>query len=136
MPEVRDVHTQHLDSRTVNQVVNQSADIEAQDSQNIPTPINQRSKIRLFLQSYILHPLIAYFAKWRGAKEQSPPTLSLEKALLAITGTCLSLGLISTLHYKLLDPLDFPLMQGSFGASAVLLFAAPERLFLVKNILK
>lgn len=86
-------------------------------------------KLLFFLFVYVYKPLKTYFSKWRGKKEQAPPMLSFEKGLLAFTGSCLSLGIIAVLHYKFLEPIDFPLMQGSFGAASVLLYAAPDRYF-------
>lgn len=64
-----------------------------------------------------------YFTKMKGVSK-TPPAPGLQEVLLALIGSCLSLGLISWLHPMSFDMTGLPLLVAPFGASAVLVFGA------------
>lgn len=95
-----------------------------------PTKTDQKKSqncLEKFLLDYIIRPIFKYLTKFLGAHESSGKQLSFSEACWAVVGIVLSLGAISALHFLLLEPRDYPLLQASFGATAILLFAAPER---------
>lgn len=67
--------------------------------------------------------MIQFLKKMRGG-EQSPPRITFSGVLLAWTGSCLAIALIGLLELAVTNSAGFPLLIGSFGASAVLAFGA------------
>ena len=73
--------------------------------------------------------LTAYFSKWRGKPGAvRPPLPHWSEILTAFIGSCLAIGTLAAIQYSQGTPtLTAPslLIVASFGASAVLLYAAP-----------
>lgn len=68
---------------------------------------------------------MSYFAKFRGQQAPLPPRLPARRVATAALGAALALGLVAALA----KGTGQPLLLGSFGASAVFLFAFPEAPF-------
>jgi CBS-domain-containing membrane protein len=64
-----------------------------------------------------------YLNKMRGTT-QSPPRVGLSEILWSWIGAFLGISAVAYLNYNLLDENDIPLIIGSFGASAVLIYGA------------
>lgn len=64
--------------------------------------------------------LLAYIAKMRGCDRLSPSKLCVEEILVSAIGSFLGIGLVGLLS----ELYAMPLLLPSFGASAVLLYAA------------
>ncbi len=64
-----------------------------------------------------------YFKKMRGTTK-SPPRVSLTEILLSWIGSFLGISAVAYLNYNILDKTDIPMIIGSFGASAVLIYGA------------
>jgi len=67
-----------------------------------------------------------YLRKWRGTTAGGPPRVSNEEIFWSWLGAVFGIGLLASLGAHYLAPRDLPLMIGSFGASAVLLYGAPR----------
>lgn len=67
-----------------------------------------------------------YLRKWRGTTAGSPPRVHSDEIFWSWLGAVLGIGLLAWLGARYFAPLDLPLMIGSFGASAVLLYGAPR----------
>jgi CBS-domain-containing membrane protein len=65
-----------------------------------------------------------YLAKMRGSTHGSPPRVSNAEIAWSWIGSFVGIALLALLGQAYFDPLDLPLMIGSFGASAVLVFGA------------
>ena len=65
----------------------------------------------------------AYFEKLKGASSP-PPKVGWKETLWAVAGSCLAMFLIGVMHAKFASVIGLPLIIGSFGASAVLVFGA------------
>jgi len=64
-----------------------------------------------------------YIMKMRG-RTQSPPGVGLSEVAWSWIGAFLGIAAVALLHYKMLDKSDLPMVIGSFGASAVLIYGA------------
>lgn len=64
-----------------------------------------------------------FFQKMRG-RTQSPPRVGAVEVIWSWAGSFLGISLVGLIHYKMLDPLGWSMMIGSFGASAVLIYGA------------
>jgi len=67
--------------------------------------------------------MIGYFRKMRGGAT-SPPGVGVAEVFWAVAGSAIGIGLCGYLSLKFLEPYDSTLLIGSFGASAVLVYAA------------
>jgi len=67
-----------------------------------------------------------YFRKWRGTTAGSPPRVHHDEMFWSWVGAVLGIGLLAWVGQRYFSPRDLPLMIGSFGASAVLLYGAPR----------
>lgn len=67
--------------------------------------------------------MIGYFKKMRGGAT-SPPGVSISEVFWAVAGSAIGIGLCGYLSLKFFEPYDSTLLIGSFGASAVLVYAA------------
>jgi len=68
-----------------------------------------------------------YFRKWLGKKfSGSPPLVNLYYILWSFIGSFAGIAALAITHQYWLSLADKPLLIGSFGASAVLLYAAPN----------
>jgi CBS-domain-containing membrane protein len=67
-----------------------------------------------------------YFRKWRGTTASNPPRVSRAEILWSWLGAAVGIGLLAVLGQRLFTPYELPLMIGSFGASAVLVYGAPR----------
>ncbi len=67
----------------------------------------------------------AYFAKMKGMHIEGPEIYPLE-ILWSFVGSFLGIGILSWCNYTLLGRTDQVLLLGTFGASAMLLFGAPQ----------
>lgn len=67
-----------------------------------------------------------YWRKWRGTAAGSPPRVHSDEVFWSWIGAALGIGLLAWLASRFFAPHDLPLMIGSFGASAVLLYGAPR----------
>jgi len=67
-----------------------------------------------------------YLRKWRGTTAGSPPRVHGDEVFWSWVGAALGIGLLAWLGARYFAPYDLPLMIGSFGASAVLLYGAPR----------
>ena len=65
----------------------------------------------------------AYFAKMKGGAK-SPPKVGLPEIFWSFVGSALGIGICGYLSSFYFTPRDMPLIIGSFGASAVLVYAA------------
>jgi CBS-domain-containing membrane protein len=70
--------------------------------------------------------LRAFLAKMRGIHAGSPPRVPGEEIFWSWVGAFLGIGLVAWASALYFDRIDLPLMIGSFGASAVLLYGAPR----------
>ena len=64
-----------------------------------------------------------YLKKMKGGG-QSPPQVGLQEVFWSWIGSFLGLGVVSLIHYKILDETGLIMIIGSFGASAVLIYGA------------
>ncbi len=64
-----------------------------------------------------------YFSKWKGYK-RSPPRVPFSEIFWSWIGAFLGIGLVALLHKHFFEPKDLVFIIGSFGASAVLIYAA------------
>ena len=74
-------------------------------------------------------PTRRYFRKWKGVRGAGPPQLPpLLHFVTAAVGSFLLIGTLSTIRFAndYLERSDYTTILGSFGASAVVLFAVPE----------
>lgn len=67
-----------------------------------------------------------YWRKWRGTTAGAPPRIHSDEVFWSWVGAVLGLGLLGWLGARFFAPRDLPLVIGSFGASAVLLYGAPR----------
>lgn len=67
----------------------------------------------------------SYLAKMRGGA-QSPPRASWREVGWSWAGAFAGIALVGSMNAWLVDRADMPLLIGSFGASAVLLYGAPK----------
>jgi len=68
-----------------------------------------------------------FFKKWLGKRFYgSPPLLNVYYILWSFIGSFFGIASIALIHQYLLSTVNKPLVIGSFGASAVLLYAAPN----------
>jgi len=78
-------------------------------------------------------PAPSYFAKWRGAGDPAAPAPPLSASLYAGALSFASIGVLSLAHHGSelmgLTSCDFPVLLASFGATASLVFAAPDAPF-------
>ncbi|MGD2062312.1 MAG: HPP family protein [Nitrospirota bacterium] len=65
----------------------------------------------------------AFFSKMRGGG-QSPPRVDLEEIAWSWVGSFCGILAVAYLSHRFMDPRDLTLVIGSFGASAVLIYAA------------
>lgn len=65
-----------------------------------------------------------FFAKMRGGGS-APPRAGLAEIAWSFLGAVCGIGLVAWLHEDVVGPAGLPLLIGSFGASAVLLYGAP-----------
>lgn len=68
--------------------------------------------------------LLPYFKKMRGTTRGSPPRVSNSEIFWSWIGAFLGISAIALLGGLYFDSRDLPLMIGSFGASAVLVYGA------------
>jgi len=64
-----------------------------------------------------------YFTKMKGGAK-SPPGVGWTEALWSWLGACIGIGLCGYISARYCEPRDLTLIIGSFGASAVLVYAA------------
>lgn len=67
-----------------------------------------------------------YLRKWRGTTAGSPPRVHSDEIFWSWIGAVLGIGLLAWLGRHWFAPRELPLLIGSFGASAVLLYGAPR----------
>jgi CBS-domain-containing membrane protein len=67
-----------------------------------------------------------YLQKLRGRNQGCPPRVSPAEILWSWLGAFLGIGLAGWLEEQWFAPADLPLLIGSLGASAVLLYGAPR----------
>lgn len=67
-----------------------------------------------------------YWRKWRGTTAGGPPRVHSDEVFWSWIGAVLGIGLLVWLGQRFFAPRDLPLVIGSFGASAVLLYGAPR----------
>lgn len=72
-----------------------------------------------------LPPLRRYLQKMRGGG-QRPPHVHFGEVFWSWLGAVLGIGLVAFLDAQFFAPMDGSLLIGSFGASAVLLYGAPN----------
>jgi CBS-domain-containing membrane protein len=65
-----------------------------------------------------------YLAKMRGTTRGGPPRVSNAEIAWSWVGSLIGIAVIAALGEAYFDPIDLPLMIGSFGASAVLVYGA------------
>lgn len=70
--------------------------------------------------------LVEYLKKWRGTTAGGPPRVDGDEVFWSWLGAVLGIGLLAWFGTRFFAPQDLPLMIGSFGASAVLLYGAPR----------
>lgn len=68
----------------------------------------------------------SYWRKWRGTTASSPPRIHSDEIFWSWLGSLFGIGLLAWLGARYFAPRDLPLLIGSFGASAVLVFGAPR----------
>jgi CBS-domain-containing membrane protein len=68
----------------------------------------------------------SYWRKWRGTTAGSPPRVRSDEVFWSWFGAVIGIGLLAWLGSRWFAPHDLPLLIGSFGASAVLLYGAPR----------
>ncbi len=66
---------------------------------------------------------MSYFGKMRGTTT-SPPRVSIQEVIWSWIGSFLGIAAVGVIHFNLLDKSDLVMIIGSFGASAVLIYAA------------
>jgi len=71
----------------------------------------------------MLARLTGYLKKMQGTT-RSPPRVSLREIFLSWIGAFLGISAVGCLNYRILDGSDVPMIIGSFGASAVLIYGA------------
>ena len=67
-----------------------------------------------------------YLRKWRGTTAGSPPRVHSDEIFWSWLGAICGIGLLAFLGHRYFAPQDLPLLIGSFGASAVLVYGAPR----------
>jgi CBS-domain-containing membrane protein len=67
-----------------------------------------------------------YLGKWRGSAAGNPPRVQNDEIFWSWVGSVIGIGLLAWLGQHFFSPHALPLMIGSFGASAVLLYGAPR----------
>lgn len=67
-----------------------------------------------------------YLRKWRGTTAGNPPRVHRDEIFWSWIGSFVGIGLLAWLGNSRFAPHDLPLLIGSFGASAVLLYGAPR----------
>jgi CBS-domain-containing membrane protein len=67
-----------------------------------------------------------YLKKWRGTTAGCPPRVSNDEIFWSWLGAALGIGAVAWVAAQFFTGPDLPLMIGSFGASAVLLYGAPR----------
>lgn len=67
-----------------------------------------------------------YLRKLRGTTAGGPPRVSAEEIFWSWIGAFIGIGAVAIVGARFLADHDLPLMIGSFGASAVLLYGAPR----------
>lgn len=67
-----------------------------------------------------------YFSKFRGGPAALIPVPSRQVLVSTFIGAFVGIGALALLHYLLLTDNNFSSLIGSFGATAVLLYACPE----------
>lgn len=67
-----------------------------------------------------------YLRKWKGTTAGSPPRVSSAEIFWSWVGAFLGIGAVALVAAHYFSGSDLPLMIGSFGASAVLLYGAPR----------
>ncbi|HEX8988601.1 MAG TPA: HPP family protein [Rhodocyclaceae bacterium] len=68
--------------------------------------------------------LRTYFAKMRGSTHGSPPRVDNVEIAWSWLGSFIGIGVLALIGQAYFDAHDLPLMIGSFGASAVLVYGA------------
>jgi 8-oxo-dGTP pyrophosphatase MutT (NUDIX family) len=72
-----------------------------------------------------------YLSKYQGIPNNPrSPSIPLHRILWSFFGSFLGIFVLASFHYLLLHNLDYVTLVGSFGAHAVLIFAAPHRYIL------
>lgn len=66
---------------------------------------------------------MSYLSKMKGGAK-SPPGVALSEVLWSLLGSFLGIGICGYLSYRYFEPRDMMMIIGSFGASAVLVYAA------------
>lgn len=64
-----------------------------------------------------------YFQKMKGVTT-SPPRVSIVEMIWSWMGSFLGIAAVGLLHYQVFEGMDFVMIIGSFGASAVLIYGA------------
>lgn len=67
-----------------------------------------------------------YLRKWRGTSAGAPPRVHRDEIFWSLLGGGLGIGMLGLLGSLHFSSQELPLLIGSFGASAVLLFGAPR----------
>lgn len=67
-----------------------------------------------------------YLHKWRGTTAHSPPRLHGDEVFWSWLGAVVGIAALACLGQRFFTPHELPLLIGSFGASAVLLYGAPR----------
>lgn len=67
-----------------------------------------------------------YLRKFRGTTAGGPPRVSNEEIFWSWIGALLGIGTLAVVGAQIFSPHHLPLMLGSFGASAVLVYGAPR----------
>jgi CBS-domain-containing membrane protein len=70
--------------------------------------------------------ILSYFSKFVGVSVALPPALPLIDQFLAFVGSFIGIFIPALLHFYVFDTSQYALLVASFGASAVLLYSAPE----------
>lgn len=67
-----------------------------------------------------------YLKKWRGTTAGGPPRVHSDEIFWSWVGAILGIGLLAWIGSHYFAPSNLPLLIGSFGASAVLVYGAPR----------
>lgn len=67
-----------------------------------------------------------YITKWRGGIDRPPAIPSYAALAVSLLGSFIAILVICVIDYSLALPYNFPVLIGSFGASAVLVYGVPE----------
>lgn len=68
-----------------------------------------------------------YLQKWKGADQAVPATrASPSEIVWSLIGSFIGMATVAWLNARYFEAVDLPLLIGSYGASAVLLYAAPQ----------